>query len=38
METTNQIFKEYCSNCGYEITKDIDSKYNYITYWCYNCK
>jgi len=34
METTKQIFKEYCSKCGYELELDIDSKYDYKTYWC----
>ena len=34
METTKQIFKEYCSNCGYELEIHIDSKFNYKTYWC----
>ena len=34
METTKQISKEYCSNCGYELEIHIDNKYNYKTYWC----
>ena len=34
METTKQIFKEYCSNCGYELEIHIDNRFNYITKWC----
>lgn len=34
MERKKKIFKEYCLHCGYELSIDIDSKFNYITEWC----
>ena len=35
MKTNKQIFKEYCSKCGYKLEVSINSKYkNWVTYWC----
>ena len=34
METNNNLFKEHCSQCGYELEIHIDNRFNYITKWC----